>query len=127
MVIALGVDLIEVERIKRAIERWGDRFLQRIFTPREIEYCSRQRLPHVSYAGRYAAKEAILKVLGVGWRDGISWRDIEVLTDKQGRPYVSLDGRAEVYCRQRNIKDILLSISHTDSYALCQSLALGPD
>ncbi len=91
-VIGVGTDIVEVLRIAQMIERHGELFLNRVFTPREIEYCSARRAATQHYAGRWAAKEAILKALGTGWARGIQWRDMEIRNDGAGKPSVALGG-----------------------------------
>ncbi len=110
----VGIDVIEVDRVKAAIERHGERFLRRIFTEAEIEYCTRRKKPYHSFAGRFAAKEAVLKAIGTGLSSGIRWKDVEIRNDERGRPYVILHGRAEEVVGNRKID---ISISHSDTCA----------
>lgn len=112
--IASGIDLIEIERIERAVNRWGDRFVQRVYTDREAAYCrgKAQRL-----AGRFAAKEAVSKALGVGIRR-LRWRDIEILPEPSGKPRVSLHGRAEQIARIQGLVGFEVSITHSRSDAM---------
>jgi holo-[acyl-carrier protein] synthase len=115
----LGTDIIEIKRIEHAIERWGERFLHRVYTDREIE-SYRRKLP--SLAARFAAKEAVIKALQP--RDGIIfWRDMEVLTAPGGKPCLTLYGRAKSRAEALGIKDIEISLSHSRDYAL--ALVLG--
>ena len=110
----VGVDLIEVERIKEAVARFGERFLGRVFTPGERAYCLEKSDPYPSLAARWAAKEAFMKAVGTGWGKGIQWTDIEVAL-KDGKPHLVLRGRAlEVLGRRR----AEVSLSHTRSYAV---------
>ena len=118
----MGIDVIEVERVKSAIEKHGERFLRRIFTEREIEYCSGRKKPHQSFAGRFAAKEAVMKAIGTGLSSGIRWKDIEILNDERGRPYVILHGRAKEMAG--NLK-IDISISHSDTCAAAVCIMYG--
>lgn len=120
MIIGLGVDLAEVPRIKAAIERRGQVFLRRIFTPKEIEYCERFKNKFERYAGRFAAKEAAMKALGTGWRHGIRWVDLEVVRERSGRPTISLAGEAAKIAGQLGVRRISLSITHTEAEALAQ-------
>jgi len=94
LIIGLGVDIAEVPRVQAAIERHGQRFLDRVFTPKEIEYCERFKNKFERYAGRFAAKEAAMKALGTGWRRGVRWVDLEVVREQSGRPSISLAGEA---------------------------------
>ena len=104
-----GVDIIEIPRIKQVLDRYGQRFLKRVFTPDEIAYC-RGRAPNL--AGRFAAKEAAMKALGTGVR-GVSWKDIEVVRAESGAPSVTLHGRAEERAVRLRLIDISVSISHS--------------
>ncbi len=114
-----GVDLIEIARIKRALERYGDRFLARVFTPNEVLYC-RGRVAEL--AARFAAKEAVSKALGVGMRvlarDGIHWKDVEVLGDQRGKPIVRLSGRAAERAEELGLGEWAVSLSHTKEHAI---------
>ena len=109
-----GVDIIEIPRIKQTLDRYGQRFLDRIFTPDEIAYC-RGRAPNL--AGRFAAKEATMKALGTGVR-GVSWKDIEVIRAESGAPSVKLHGRAQKRAERLQVSEISLSISHSREYAV---------
>jgi len=110
----VGVDLVEVGRIRDAASRFGDRFLKRIFTRRELEYCMGRRDPYPHLAARWAAKEAFVKALGTGFARGIKWKDVELLPGGD-RPYLVLGGRASELLGERRAE---VSISHTDSYAV---------
>jgi holo-[acyl-carrier protein] synthase len=123
-IIAHGIDLVACERVGDVWRRHGDRFLQRILTPREIGYVRRHRHPEVHVAGRFAAKEAVLKVLGTGWRTKISWKDIEILNDRLGKPDVRLSGHCAEIAAALGIARVLISISHTWDYAMASALAV---
>jgi holo-[acyl-carrier protein] synthase len=120
LIIGLGVDIAEVPRVQAAIERHGQRFLDRVFTPSEIEYCERFKNKFERYAGRFAAKEAAMKALGTGWRRGIRWVDLEVVREGSGRPTISLAGEAAKIAGQLGVKNISVSITHTEAQALAQ-------
>ena len=109
-----GVDIIEISRVREVLERYGQRFLDRVFTHGETEYC-RGRAPNL--AARFAAKEATMKALGTGVR-GVGWKDIEVVRASSGAPSVELHGRAEQRARQLGVKEISLSLSHSREYAI---------
>ena len=126
-VIGIGTDIIECARIGKMIERHGEFFLERVYTPREIAYCQSHRHSNERFAGRWAAKEAILKALGTGWRKGISWRDIEVGNEISGKPIVKLGGQARTHAQKAKIRDILISISHCRAYAVAYALAVADD
>jgi len=114
------VDIAEVPRVKAAIERRGEPFLRRVFTPGEIEYCERFRNKFERYAGRFAAKEAAMKALGTGWRRGVRWVDFEVVRESSGRPSIALFGEAAKIAAQLGVTRISLSITHTEAQALAQ-------
>lgn len=118
-----GIDVIEIERISAAIERWGDRFLRRIYTPGEIAYC---RGRTQSLAGRFAAKEATSKALGTGIRR-LSWRDIEVLPDRRGKPYLFLQGRAAAVAAAQGLTVFEITITHSRSDAIAMVVAWGEE
>jgi holo-[acyl-carrier protein] synthase len=125
LIIGLGVDIAEVPRIQGAIERRGQAFLHRVFTPKEIEYCERFKNKFERYAGRFAAKEAAMKALGTGWRRGIRWVDLEVVREPSGRPTISLVGEAAKIAAQLGVKHISVSITHTEAQALAQVIFEG--
>jgi holo-[acyl-carrier protein] synthase len=112
--IVCGVDIVEIESVDRSIKVGGDHFLQRVYTPAELAFCQ-ERLPQL--AARLAAKEATSKALGTGIR-GISWHDIEVVSNKRGRPFISLTGRAATIAARLHLHDWKISISHSPSFAI---------
>jgi holo-[acyl-carrier protein] synthase len=118
MIVGTGVDIAEVARIRESVERFGDRFLRRIFTEGEIGYCERKATRYESYAARFAAKEAGMKALGTGWSQGVRWRDIEVVRPKGQRPTLQFHGEAAVIAARLGTKNIALSITHTAEEAL---------
>ncbi len=115
--LSTGIDVVEVDRIERAITRYGERFLTRVFTEGELAYC-RGRSPQL--AARFAAKEAASKVLGIGiqHRDGISWQEVQVVADANGKPSVELTGRAARRASELELHTFALSLSHTREYAI---------
>ena len=119
MVLATGIDIIEIQRIRQAIERWGDRFLRRIFTPSEINYCRRKNRPELSFAARYAAKEAVLKALGIGLKGGLGWTDLEIVNDELGAPMVRPGQRM---MDLMGSKRVLISLSHIRELAVAVAL-----
>jgi len=123
--IAHGVDMVECERLRQAIERHGRRFLERIFTPAELEYCLGRKRETEHLAGRFAAKEAVLKVLGTGWRNGINWTDVEVRNEPSGQPRVRLAGRCLEIAQQRGLGQFAVSISHIPTHAIASVVALA--
>jgi holo-[acyl-carrier protein] synthase len=123
-IIAHGIDLVDFPRLEQMIERHGQRFIDRIFTVAEQEYAGRHRNTVEKYAGRFAAKEAILKLLGTGWRGKIAWTDIEVTNNEAGRPEVSLSGEVKAIADRLKIRHISLSITHTADFAIASAVAL---
>lgn len=124
-VLGHGVDLVAIARIERIWRDHGDHFLARIFTPAERTYCLDCKTPAIRLSGRFAAKEAVLKVLGTGWRGGIEWTDIETLPDPLGRPVVTLSGESARIAAEREIADILVSISHAGDYAMASAIGIS--
>ncbi len=125
-IIGHGIDIVETARIRRMIESHGAHFLDRVFTPAERAYCdaSRKRsLEH--YAGRFAAKEAVLKVLGTGWRGGIAWTDVEVVRAASGEPRIALTGEAARLAADKGISRWLISISHIETHATASAIGVG--
>src|SRR5579863_6495458 len=120
MIIGLGIDIAEVNRIREAIERHGEAFLKRVYTPAEIAYCKKHRDPYERYAARFAAKEAAMKALGTGWRRGVRWVDIEVARMPSGQPTIKFYGEAKKIAEELGVKRIALSITHTEMQALAQ-------
>lgn len=123
--VAHGIDLIECERIAHILRDHPERFLDRILTPAERAYCLRNKNPVPHIAGRFAAKEAILKVLGTGWRGQISWTDIEILNDEAGQPHATLKGPTAEIARQKGVARIIVSITHTENYGAASAIGLG--
>ena len=120
MIIGMGVDIAEVERIQAAIERYGETFLRRVYTTREREYCEKFKNKYERYAARFAAKEAGMKALGTGWRRGVRWVDLEVVREVNGRPTLALTGEAAKIAKELSVRHVALSITHTESQALAQ-------
>jgi holo-[acyl-carrier protein] synthase len=118
MILGTGVDIAEVPRIRETIERFGERFLRRVFTEGEIRYCEGKARRFESYAARFAAKEAGMKALGTGWSRGVRWRDIEVVRPKGQRPTLQFHGEAAAIAAKLGTKNIALSITHTSEEAL---------
>src|SRR3954453_18524658 len=114
-IFGIPTDIIATLRIAQMIEWHGELFITRVYTPKEIEYCQSRKQSTQHFAGRWAAKEAILKALGTGWRKGISWRDIEIRNELGGKPIVGLRGGARDVVAQLGIREMLISISHCRS------------
>ena len=123
MIKGIGIDLVEIDRFKKAIKRQGKKFLERVFTPAEINYCLNKRLPYPHFAARFAAKEAFLKAIGTGWgtKNSPYWTEIEVINKisnpKSQIPNLKLSGKAKLICRKLKVTSFHLSLTHTANYA----------
>jgi holo-[acyl-carrier protein] synthase len=124
-IIAHGIDLVDFPRIEEMIERHGERFVNRVFTAAEQKYASAHRNSMEKYAGRFAAKEAILKLVGTGWRGKIAWTDVEVVNDPSGQPVVRLSGEVKEIAEKLGIRQISISITHTANFAIASAVALA--
>jgi holo-[acyl-carrier protein] synthase len=122
--IAHGIDLVDFKRIEQMLERHEDRFLDRVFTSAEQAYANSNRDSTQTLAGRFAAKEAILKLMGTGWRGKIAWTDIEVLNNPSGQPEVTVRGEVEKIADRLGVKQISVSITHTANFAIASAVAL---
>ena len=118
MIGGIGIDLVDIDRIDGIIKKWQMKFLERTFSDREIKYCEKNAIPARHYAGRFAAKEAFLKCLGIGIAGGVNLRDIEVVNDNRGNPELEIHGKSREYVRNRDAKNAHVSISHTDTMAM---------
>jgi holo-[acyl-carrier protein] synthase len=123
LIVGLGTDLIEIERIEQSIRRFGDAFLHRVYTAGEISYCTRKKNAAESFAARFAAKEAGAKALGTGISRGVSWREFEVRRAPGMRPELHLSGRAEEIARALGVRRISLSLSHSRSMSMAVAVA----
>ena len=121
----VGVDLAQIPRLRRVVERWDDRFLRRVFTDDEIAYCRRRRDPIPHLAARFAAKEATLKALGTGLSMGVNWRELEVRRERGQAPTMVLSGRTQAIARAKGASRVLLSLSHDGDYAMAQALLVS--
>jgi holo-[acyl-carrier protein] synthase len=126
-VLGIGTDIIECLRIAQMIERHAELFINRVYTPFEIDYCQTRKQSTQHFAGRWAAKEAVLKALGTGWIRGISWRDVEVRNDRGGKPTAVLSGGAKEAMERLGASEVMLSISHCRSHATAYALAIAKD
>lgn len=116
--IGIGVDLVEVARIQRSLERFGERFLHRVFTQGEIDYCQSTKFPERHFAARFAAKEAASKAFGTGIGKAMGWKDVDVKKKASGEPYLVLGGGAGEMAKQRGVSQALITLSHTDHHAM---------
>jgi len=124
-IIGIGTDITECLRIARMIERHGELFVSRVYTPEEIRYCQSRAQATQHFTGRWAAKEAILKAMGTGWARGVSWRDIEIRNEPGGKPIVAVRGGAKEIIEGLGIAEILVSISHCRTHATAYAIAVG--
>ena len=123
-----GIDIVETSRIKRLVDEHGQRFLDRCFTPAEQAYCAKNQKRYFEHlAGRFAAKEAVLKVLGTGWRGGIAWTDIEILNEPSGQPKIHLTGECARIAAEQGIVHWHVSISHIETHATASAIGLRGD
>jgi len=124
-IVAHGIDLVDCPRIEAMIERHGERFVQRVFTATEQAYAEANKNEVEKLAGRFAAKEAVLKLMGTGWRGKIAWTDIEIINNSSGQPEVTLGGEVEKIADKLGIKHISVSITHTANFAIASVVALA--
>jgi len=123
-IVGIGSDIVECLRIGRMVEQHGEQFLARVFTEREIQFCQSRKHATQHFAGHWAAKEAILKCMGAGWRRGANWTELEIRTDAVGQPQVHVCGAAKDQARALRISDILVTISHCRAYATATAIAV---
>lgn len=120
MIVGLGLDIAEIDRIEAAIKRHGAPFLERIYTASEVAYCEKHKNKYERYAARFAAKEAAMKALGTGWSNGVRWRDVEVVRAVSGKPSLKLEGKAGEVAAKLGVKNIALTITHSGNLALAE-------
>jgi holo-[acyl-carrier protein] synthase len=125
VIVGLGLDIAEIDRIEAAITRHGEPFLRRLYSPREVAYCEKHKNKFERYAGRFAAKEAAMKALGTGWRRGVRWRDIEVVREPGEKPTLHLEGVARELASRMGVKSISMTITHSGNFALAQVIFEG--
>ncbi len=123
MIHGVGVDIVEIRRLEQALERWGETFVARVFTAAEQDRARRVRVRTQRLAARFAAKEAVMKALGLGWRT-MAWREIEILNDPLGKPAVTLHGSARRVATQHGIVQVHVSLSHTHDMACATAIAM---
>ncbi len=122
MIKGIGVDIVEIKRLNEAFNKWGERFPRKVFTSKEIQGCQLRGRAKLAYlAGRFAAKEAVFKSL----EGGISWQDIEILAAKNGKPYLRFGKKMKEVMNKKGVRNILISISHDNNYAVAQAIAIG--
>ncbi len=124
-IVAHGIDLVDFPRIEQMVQRHGDRFLNRVFTETEQQYAQQNKNSIEKLAGRFAAKEAVLKLMGTGWAGKIAWTDIEIINNPQGQPQVTLSGEVKKIAEQLHISHVSISITHTANFAIASAVALA--
>ena len=124
-IVAHGIDLVDCPRIEQMIQRHGERFIKRVFTAAEQAYARKNKNEVEKLAGRFAAKEAVLKLVGTGWVGKIAWTDIEIINNAAGQPEVTLGGEVEKIAKKLGIKQISVSITHTANFAIASAVALA--
>ncbi len=127
MIVGLGTDIVEIVRIGEMIDRHGEAFLNRIYTQEEIRYCQKRKHCNEAFAGRWAAKEAVMKALGTGFIRGIGWQDIEILAEQSGKPYVNIRGGAGEFAKKIGVDRVLITISHCRAYATATAIGVGSE
>lgn len=125
-ILGLGIDLVACDRIQNSIERFGDRFLQRVFTAGEIAYSQSMKFPARHLAARFAAKEALSKAFGTGIGKAMGWRDLDVQKKESGEPFVVLSGGADRMAQERGVEKVWISLSHTDAVGMATIILEGP-
>ena len=123
--ISIGVDIVHIERISKNIDDINDRFINRVYTKDEINYCKNKNNISLHFAGKLAGKEAVSKALKMSWKKGVNWKDIEIINEENGIPSVVLRGEAKKVADERKIKNIQLSISHENEYAIAFAITIG--
>ena len=121
---AIGIDIVEIKRLRRVSKKWGEDFLRKVYTERELAYANAKRFPYQHLAARFAAKEAIFKALGEVERDFVGWKNIEILNDAYGKPVVHWHGDAEKVRKKRKLKNVVVSLSHTENYAVASAMLI---
>lgn len=124
MILGTGVDIVEVFRMRDAIDKWGEGFLKKVFTDREIGYSNSRRFSHQHFAARFAAKEAVVKAFGQPRKFPVNWTDIEVLNDGEGKPLIEFHGDALRLKKAKNVHEVIVSMAHSKNYAIANAILL---
>ena len=125
MILGIGIDLVKVDRIEKAMSRWAGAFTGRVFTEHEVLYCLKQKRPAEVFAARFAAKEAVMKAFGTGLSGGVSWKDVEVVRSDSGKPDIVLDGRLKTLASEMGVSKVFISFSHDSGFAVAQAVLTG--
>ena len=123
--VGIGIDVVEVSRVKSSLDEFGERFLKRVFTEAEREYCERQKRPELHLAARFAAKEAVAKAFGTGIGKEIGWLDMEITRRESGEPMVILTGGGAKYAESRGVTQVMVSLTHAKHYAAANAVIMG--
>ena len=121
---AIGIDIVEIRRLSKVSKKWGSAFLKKVYTDRELAYAKSKRFPYQHLAARFAAKEAIFKALGEVEKDFVGWKNVEILNDPSGKPVVLWHGKAKRTLNKRHLKGAVVSLSHTENYAVASAMLL---
>jgi holo-[acyl-carrier protein] synthase len=124
MIFGTGIDIVEVLRMRDAVNKWGGAILSKMFTKREIAYSRSRRFSYQHFAARFAAKEAVVKAFGEGRRSPVQWTDIEVLNDKEGKPIIEFHGNALKLKKKKKVGSVIVSLSHSKNYAVANAILL---
>jgi len=125
MVIGIGIDIIEIDRIRESVEKFGDHFLNKIYTQQELDYCLKKKYKYQHLAARFAAKEAVYKALATGWDADVSWQNIEISNEPNGMPIVTLQGKLKKFLSRG--KELKISMSHSRDYVACMAIIYKSD
>ena len=121
---SIGIDIVEIKRLQKVSRKWGKAFLNKVYTKHELSYANEKRFPYQHLAARFAAKEAIFKALGEVETDFVGWRNVEILNDANGKPVVHWHGDAEISRKKRKIQNVVVSLSHTENYAVASAMLI---
>ena len=121
---AIGIDIVEIKRLEKVSKKWGKSFLKKVYTERELAYAKSKRFPYQHLAARFVAKEAIFKALGEVEKNFVGWKNVEILNDPYGKPVVHWHGAAEKARKKRGLKGAVVSLSHTENYAVASAMLL---
>jgi holo-[acyl-carrier protein] synthase len=125
MILGIGIDWVETSRIERSLERFGERFINRVFVSSEVEYCQGMKSPGRHFAARFAAKEAVSKAFGTGIGKALGWRDIEVRRHPTGQPFVVLNGNGRLLAQERGVRQVFVSLTHHETASAAVALLVG--
>lgn len=127
MVVSTGIDIVDIARVRKIAAEHGEKLKNRVFTEEEIAYCDSRPNPERHFAGKWAAKEAVVKALGTGWAHEVLYKNIEIINDSYGKPVVRLNGKAETISRTKSIDRISISIAHEDAFAVAVAVGIAMD